>query len=244
MSASGERVAIAFASACARRGLDLALPFPVGAFNGGAGAGEQLPDLGRPDALAVLVGNTRDFWPVFRAALAQSPARLQSDHPLDEYVTQSVTDAASSTGLRHELRWAHWMHPRPIPIQRIARQVGLAALAPSHLSAHPEFGPWIALRAVAVFDVAGPIASPAPADQPCASCSKPCVPALEKALGPTATGPGPRLLNDIQIATDWQRWLAVRDSCPIGVAHRYSADQIAYHYTKVKTLLTRSGGGF
>lgn len=36
MSDSREKVAMAFASACARRGLDLAVPFPVSAFNAAA----------------------------------------------------------------------------------------------------------------------------------------------------------------------------------------------------------------
>jgi methylmalonic aciduria homocystinuria type C protein len=252
MSTSAEQVAIAFASACARRGLDLAVSFPVDVFNATAAADERLPDLKRSNALAVLVGNTRGFWPVFRAALADDPAMLQSRNPLDEYVAHSVTEAAANTGVRHELRWAHSMHPRPIPIQKLARQVGLAALAPSHLSVHPEFGPWIALRAVAIFDVAGPIFSRPPAREPCVSCAKPCVPALQRALAsagagaitgapaPAGSDPDPRSPDDVGMAADWQRWLAVRDSCPVGIAHRYSADQIAYHYTKARSLLTGS----
>ena len=234
MSESGDKVAITFASACARRGLDIAVPFPVGAFNAAAEAAERLPDLGREDALAMLVGNTRILWSVFRAALAEDPARREASHPLDEYVMQSVTEAASSTGVRHELRWAHAMHPRPIPIQRIAQQVGLAALSPSHLSVHREFGPWIALRAVVVFDVAGPALSARASSEPCGSCAnRPCVAALDKALGPIA----PRSLDEIRIGADWDRWLAVRDACPVGTFHRYSDSQIAYHYTKSASWL-------
>jgi methylmalonic aciduria homocystinuria type C protein len=234
MTPSGEAVTIAFGSACARRGFDLAMPFPVSAFNAAALAEERLPDMGRQDALAILIGNTRSLWSVFRTALAQDRRRLEVAHPLDEYVTESVTDAASRTGVRHELRWGHAMHPRPIPIQRIAQQIGLAALSPSHLSVHPEFGPWIALRAVAVFDVAGPAFSARPSTQPCDACARPCLAALEKALGPR----GPRSPDAIRIGTDWEQWLAVRDACPVGTAHRYSRSQIAYHYTKSTSLLT------
>lgn len=47
------------------------------------------------------------------------------------------------------------------------------------------------------------------------------MPALDAALG----------------AEDWRRWLAVRDACPVGRAHRYSDAQIAYHYTKDRGVL-------
>ena len=233
MSGSAEQLVNAFAVACARRGLDLVAPFSVSAFNSAASVEERLPDLARQDALAILVGNTRRLWPVFRAALAEDPSRREVAHPLDRYVTESVTDAASTTGVHHELRWAHTMLPHPIPIQRMAQQIGLAALSPSHLSVHPTFGPWIALRAVAVFDVAVPAPAERPSIEPCVSCAKPCVAALEKALGAA----GPRPLDEIHIGSDWERWLAVRDACPVGISHRYSDDQIAYHYTKSAKLL-------
>lgn len=234
MTDSGQQVATDFASACALRGLDLAAPFPVSAWNASARDIERLPDLGRRDALAVLVGNARRFWHVFREALAADPARLAVAHPLDEYVTASLTSAASKTGVRHELCWGHVMHPRPIPIQRIAQQVGLAALSPSHLSVHRELGPWIALRAVAVFDVAAPFFSVRPVHEPCGSCARPCVAALERALGPD----GPRPANSIHVGANWERWVAIRDACPVGTIHRYPSDQIAYHYTKRRSLLT------
>ena len=234
MTDSGRQVATDFASACALCGFDLAVPFPVSTWNAGAQDIERLPDLGRNDALAVLVGNARRFWPVFRDALAAAPARLAAAHPLDEYVRTSLTDAALKTGVRHELCWGHVVHPRPIPIQRIAQRVGLAALSPSHLSVHRELGPWIALRAVVVFDVAAPFLAVLPVHEPCGSCARPCVAALEHALEPART----RAADCIQIEADWERWLAIRDACPIGIAHRYPSDQIAYHYTKRRSLLT------
>lgn len=44
-------------------------------------------------------------------------------------------------------------------------------------------------------------------------------------------------MDEIRIGADWEQWLAVRDACPVGTVHRYSASQIAYHYTKSRTLL-------
>ncbi len=233
MTNLGHQVAIDFASACALRGLDLAAPFEVNTWNETAPELERLPDLGRSDALAVLVGNSRRFWPVFLEALAAKPAHRDDAHPLDEYVRASLQDAASGVGIRYELRLGHEMLPRPIPIQRVARHVGLAALSPSHLSVHREYGPWIALRAVVVFDIAAPAFTGGPAAEPCHSCARPCVVAFERALGPNAS----RAPDCAHIANDWERWVAVRDACPVGMAHRYPDEQIAYHYTKRRSLL-------
>jgi cyanocobalamin reductase (cyanide-eliminating) / alkylcobalamin dealkylase len=231
----GADVATAFASDCRERGVDLAVAFPVCAFNLTVDPDERLPDLGRADALAILVGNTRRMWPAFRAALAQNKAPLNTPHPLDDYVLDSVESAASKTGVRHEIRWAHAMLPRPMPIQRIAERAGLAVVSPSHLSVHREFGPWIALRAVVVFDVTGPEFSVEPPSEPCATCSaKPCLDALQRALEPGL----PRSVTSIRIGADWRRWLAVRDACPTGTSYRYSDAQIEYHYTKSKSLLS------
>jgi len=30
---------------------------------------------------------------------------------------------------------------------------------------------------------------------------------------------------------EWRAWLAVRDACPLGRAHRYTEPQVLYHYT-------------
>ena len=149
MSDSREKVAIAFTSACARRGLDLAVPFAVSAFNAGASLEERLPDLGREDDLAILLGNTRHFWLVFRAVLAGDRARLQGAHPLDEYVAASVTDAAPRTGVRHELCWGHAMDPRPMPTLRARKsRLNKASSVDSHQE-HPggsEVVPQVVLR--------------------------------------------------------------------------------------------------
>jgi methylmalonic aciduria homocystinuria type C protein len=51
---------------------------------------------------------------------------------------------------------------------------------------------------------------------PCDACPRACGPALERALA----------------GDDWRLWLAVRDACPLGAEHRYSEEQVRYHYTK------------
>lgn len=208
-------------------------PFPVRAFNEHAARPERrLPDFGRPASLGLLVGNTRALWPRFRAALAADAELAANDDPLDTYTVRCVEAVLPGLGVPAAVRYAHVLVPEPLPIQRVAQAAGLAWLSPSRLSIHPEHGPWIALRAVIVVDVAGPDA-PAPPFDPCTSCAKPCLAAFDRALlqtPETASGPA-----------DWRAWLAVRDACPLGQASRYDREQTEYHYSKLRALLGRPG---
>jgi hypothetical protein len=94
-------------------------------------------------------------------------------------------------------------------------------LAPSHLCVHAEFGPWIALRAAVVLDAPGGGSTPA---EPTCDCPSGCLPALERAL---AAG---EPTNGDELRDHWTLWLAMRDACPRGRAHRYGDEQIRYHY--------------
>jgi methylmalonic aciduria homocystinuria type C protein len=191
--------------ALAERGLDLAAPLAVADYNAAVEPGLHLPG-----QYAVLIGNTRALWPRFLA----SGKRL-----LDDYVMESVRAAIGQE--RHEVRWAHDV-PATVAIQRAAAIAGLAHLAPSHLCVHPEYGPWIALRAVVVLDRPAPPRAPAVAP-PC-DCARGCGPAFERAM---AAGE-PR--STAELRDRWRLWLGVRDACPVGRAHRYSEDQILFHY--------------
>lgn len=216
---------------CAAAGFDLIHPFALSAFNDQVAVPERLPDFGRASCLAVVVGNTRRLWPLFLEALRCAPEKRQARHPLDDYAVETITGAAASTGLTHAIFWAHVVEPKAIPIQRIAAAAGLAVLAPSYLSVHPTYGPWFALRAVVVFDAEAPAASTPPATQPCATCVRPCLSAFQVAMQESNdTAPAP--LDAASVANHWQRWVAVRDACPVGRTFRYSDDQIEYHYAK------------
>jgi len=47
------------------------------------------------------------------------------------------------------------------------------------------------------------------------------------------------MVDALEEPQDWRRWLAVRDAIGkgIGKEHRYSEEQILYHYTKDRALL-------
>ncbi len=232
-----------FSAALERYGLDIAHAFRVDAFNRGATDGEVLPDFGRPNALAVLVGNTRALWEPVRAAVKSDEGLATSAHPVDEYVERHIARAVPDGAPRHAILHAHRMDPAPIPIQRIAESAGFAILAPSHLSVHKVFGPWFGLRGVVVFDMDGPVPFPTKLRCFCRPCARPCMRALATAL--EASGADARSL-DVNNES-WRPWLAVRDACPEGRRFRYEPAQINYHYTKdpqhIRSSAPASGRG-
>jgi methylmalonic aciduria homocystinuria type C protein len=224
-----QRIVLRLHEQCAPAGFDLAGACRVGSYNRAVEGVLRLSDFGTPDHLAVVVGNSRALWQPFVAALRSDPSLCASADPLDRYTERVIGGAVATLGLRAELRWAHDVGPGLIAIQRLAQLAGLAQLSPGHLSVHPVHGPWIALRAAITFDVLGPAEISVPSEQVCNACAGACAPAFERALASLAEPGG----------GDWRSWLACRDACPVGREQRYDDDQIAYHYTKDRSILQR-----
>jgi methylmalonic aciduria homocystinuria type C protein len=179
----------------------------------------------------LLIASTRYFWLRFASALQDDPRRARVSDPVDEYVVAAVRAALAAVEPSANVRFAH--ESPPLPIQRIAALAGFAHLSPARLSVHPVYGPWIALRAVAVVALPGPSPESVPSlRDPCPGCPGGCATAFERALSASSERPGAATL-----ARDWTAWLAVRDACPVGREHRYADDQIRYGYTKDRAVL-------
>jgi methylmalonic aciduria homocystinuria type C protein len=213
-------------------GLDLIRPLRAGWYNDAVAEAYRLPDFGRPETLAVLMANSRALWTPFVAAYRRDPDLQASPDPLDAYVRDAVDTALAIVPYRREVRWAQEPPPRRIAMQRVAEVAGLAHRSRSYLSVHSVYGPWIALRAVIVFDIDGPPERPPRPEPPC-QCERHCLPVFRQAMAAadeTMTHPLPDGV--------WQRWLAVRDACPVGRDHRYDEAQIRYHYTHDRRVLS------
>lgn len=210
------------AARLAADGLDLAVAGPLAPYQAAVPAEYRLPDFGRAAAEVVLVGNTRALWPRFTACWRADPALRACAHPLDTWVEARVRAALDGLAWGSEVRFAHEAPPRRPAIQRLAQVLGLGHLGPPHLVVHPVHGPWIALRAAIVLDRDWEGPPPPPAPDPCTPCAKPCLAPLARAQEPGA---------------GWEHWLAVRDACPVGRAHRYPEPQVRYHYTKDRRWL-------
>ncbi len=235
----------ALAPTLAAEGFDLLAPFPVDAFNARAEPCERLPDHGLAGALGLVVAHSRWLWTV----LCQEPALLRDEpNPLDRHTERAVPQAVEAVlrdagaALPFTVLFGHRLEPRPLPIQRIAEAAGLTVTSPSHLSLHPRLGPWLGLRAVVTLGLPGPERAAPRLDSPCDACTKPCLNALSRALAtPALSEESAREASARPSLTlgNWRAWLAVRDACPEGRAARYSEAQLAYHYTKDRSLLPR-----
>jgi len=204
-------------------GFDLTRRFRVSWYNREVPPEHQLPTLGRGGAeLGLLIGNTRELWPHFETAIRARPDRIEASDPFDDWVTERVGALLEGVPVDWRVRFAHDQAPRLVSMTRLAVVSGLAWLAPVHLCIHERYGPWFSLRAVAVFDNPGPDGDRAHLPPPCDACEQTCEPAMRA----------------IRVAgSSWRDWLAVRDACPIGRAHRFSERQLRYHYTKDRRLL-------
>jgi methylmalonic aciduria homocystinuria type C protein len=222
-------------------GLDLVHNFQVGTFNAEVETNYQLPDFGSTKSLGVLVGNGSALWRPFLRALGEDPGLAENPDPINAYVEQICLRAVEPLNLDLHIRYAHDVGDKLVPMQRLAHLSGLAHLGPAQLNVHREFGPWLALRAVILFDVPGARSKPAP--DFCTACDKPCLVALEYALAQTenteCADPNYADPDYTNIKNNWQAWVAVRDACPMGQDHRYTEDQIRYHYEKDRNFLRR-----
>ncbi len=212
-------------AALASLGLDLVQPFRADLHGRVRPDQLGLPQAPRPDGLGLVIGASRALWPEFTAALCALPVLADGEAPLETWIDEGVRTALASLGVSFALRFAHDPPPR-VAIQRLAVLAGLAPLGPAGLVSHPEYGPWISLRAVVLFDAPGPREPAVPPVAPCAGCVAPCAAALDSAREG-------RPLPPAVIGANWRRWLAVRDACPIGRAERYDEMQIRYHYDAV-----------
>jgi cyanocobalamin reductase (cyanide-eliminating) / alkylcobalamin dealkylase len=219
---------------CSDAGFDLIQPLAVGAYNDSVDGPLRLEDFGVSAHLVVVIGNTRALWPRFCDALRRDQALAAMEHPLEAYTERCISRAVEAIGVPASLRWSHDVGERLVAMQRLAHAAGLAYLSESHLSVHPKYGPWIALRAAVSFRARGP-ACPAPAlRHPCGGCAHRCLPAFERALAEVHGR-----LTEHGARQNWRSWLACRDACPTGREHRYSEGQIRYHYLNDSEQLRR-----
>jgi cyanocobalamin reductase (cyanide-eliminating) / alkylcobalamin dealkylase len=193
-------------------GFDLVHPFDAHAIARLPGLDAML-DAERP--CGWLVGNTRALWARLLAVRRADPALAASRHPVEDYVEQTCAKLPDARCLFPHRQYEGAF----LPFQRLAVAAGFGTPSPSQLVIHPVYGPWFALRAVVL--TAGTPTTHALPPAAC-ECADRCRGAFERAR---------------QAQTSWRAWLAVRDACCVGREHRYSDDQIEYHYTKSLDLL-------
>ena len=244
----------AFRASLAASGIDVVQPFDVRWYNEYI-VSEGLPlkpltTFGRKSgAVGVLVGNSKALWPAFLAWLAAQPRPGDVAEPLDTYVDAALLQALACVDGKHDTVWPWEGGDRLCSMQRVAVCSALCYHdGETQLAIHPTFGSWIAFRAVVVFDAA-PTALKLPTKAPqrvgCLLSEEEKVAAREAMAAALRASDEANLCTQLHgekgMETDVRlAWAKLRDCVGVGREHRYSDEQLAYHYTKDKALLLRA----
>lgn len=179
----------------------------------------------------VVVGNGGPtLWRRFVADLEANPRHLlEEPNPLDAFARRAVLAADAAWGTTPR-RWFFAAADAELHIDfRVAAQLaGLGAASRLGLLLHPEFGPWVGLRAACFVAADLPFASPM-TDNPCAGCPAPCVSAC-----PGRAFPGGSWSVDacgaFKSSSDrCTHHCFSRAACPVGSENRYDDAGFRYH---------------
>lgn len=182
-----------------------------------------------PGCRSVLVigsGGTT-LWDGFLRSVAEQPARLELDGPLDARVVEAIA-AVPADPSRLWIRCAA-DDGQHVDFRSLARDAGLGHPSRLGLLLHPTYGPWFALRAACFTTDALPVTGPLVTPTPCEGCAAPCTAACPVgAIGPGGWSFAPCVGFQERDPTCHGGCLA-RAACVVGREHAYGALQHRYH---------------
>ena len=225
-------------TALTAHGLNLIGTTTVTAYEALAPAQYQVAALLPQAKTLVVIGNGGGaFWTGFRAYCDARPGyRQEHAHPLDDY-TVEIIEGALASSLEQSGAVYRYLYPfrfwtEPVSFMHLARAAGLAGPSILGVVIHPEYGPWMALRAALLIDQelhARPIA---PGFDPCPACTeRACMAACPAgAVGVEKGWDIPTCVQHrLRVAGDCQDRCHARYDCVYGRAHHYSPDELRYH---------------
>lgn len=224
-------------AAAAPYGLNLVAAIPAARYDRAVKLAARVSPTDPRAASIVVIGNGGGaFWKSFRAHCAANPGWLEREHPLDDFTRELVEGAVAPRVRHHAVRWRAtypFMQDAPgLNFMELARLAGLGGPSVLGVLVHPLYGPWIALRAALLLDVALDSPGPALGFDPCPGCTvRSCMPACPVGA---VTFPGGWdisrcLAHRVEAEADCAPQCHARFSCVLGPEHRYPADELAYH---------------
>ena len=213
----------------AGQGLNLLAVLSVAGLPGPLRAGMEkngVP-LGDYSRLVLLGHGGRDFWERAKAA------GFEGDDPLDRYSRELagrfMVDYVNTT----EFLIIYPLTDLIVPLQQLGELAGWGSPSPIGSSIHPEFGLWFAYRVALLTNAELPLVSQPQQPSPCAACrEKPCLSACPAgAVGEIGSFQLTRCANHrvTPFSSCAARCLS-RLACPVGTTHRYTEEQLSYHY--------------
>ncbi len=158
-------------------------------------------------------------------------AGMDSDHPIDNYSATAV-DALFAESLPDHHYQILFPGEGTLQLQTLGKLAGWHHSSPLRIGINDYWGTWFAYRAVVVADTRLAPSKTVSSHSPCLSCKdKPCIshcPA--KALTDEKLNLDACIQHRLQAGSDCKNQCLARLSCPVAAEHRYSDEQIHYHY--------------
>lgn len=193
--------------------------------------------LPRATTLIVIGNGGGDFWRGFRAHCDAHPDYLQERaHPLDDYTVATIEAVLTPILLESDAVY-RYVYPfrfwtEPVSFMHLAQAAGLAGPSILGVTIHPEYGPWMALRAAVLLDHEVYAPPPAAGFDPCPTCTeRACINACPASAIRPATGwdiPS-CVQHRLQVETDCLDSCQARYDCVYGRKYRYPLDELQYH---------------
>ena len=195
------------------------------------------PLLPQAKSIVVIGNGGGDFWRGFRSYCNLHPEHIhERTHPLDDYTVEiietTLTPLLQASGRAYRCLYPFRFWTEPVSFMPLARAAGLAGPSLLGVTIHPEYGPWMALRAAVLLDLELSLPQQAANFDPCPTCTeracmKAC-PALaitqEKGWDiPTC------VQHRLRVAEDCVDYCHARFDCVYGREHRYPLDELQYH---------------
>lgn len=154
------------------------------------------------------------------------------EHPVDAFTRDHVTAWLASEQPGRAYRFVY-PGPTSVGLQRLGMLAGWHHASPFMVGVNDQWGSWFAYRAVVLADTSLALTPALTSASPCTQCAtRICVShcpakALDHGYDLAAC-----LAYRRQPDSGCRDRCLARNSCPVGAAHRYSDEQISYHYER------------
>ena len=175
--------------------------------------------------ILVVGSGGRALW----SAFTRSPEAGLREDPLDRYTARVVGEVADTILPRAgiSLYWEK-RDKQYLPMMKLGERAGLGTPGRLGILLHPEFGPWLAVRALLYLPFPVDPGEPQSFD-PCNGCPAPCAAAcLGQVVHEAGLEPSDCFRTRV-LKRGCRVGCAARSACVVGPEHAYTPTQLAHH---------------